>query len=72
MSTLLAATLLQAGGVRAEPNCRAVNVVEPISAEDLPIHHPGYQHLHAAMHAVEEMVRPTTLAGSPCLRYGCA
>lgn len=58
MNGLLAATLLLAGVVRAEPNCWAANVVEPISAEDRPIHHPAYQPLHAAMDGVEAMVRP--------------
>jgi len=52
------ALLLAAGAVRAELNCWAPNVVEPVSAEDLPIHHPKHRSLHAAMDVIEAMLRP--------------
>ena len=55
---LIPLALLPAGGVRAEPNCWAANVVEPISAEDLPIQHPQHRPLHAAMDVIEAMLRP--------------
>ena len=55
---LIPLVLLFAAAVRAEPNCWAANVVEPVSAEDLPIHHPQHRSLHAAMDVIEAMLRP--------------
>jgi hypothetical protein len=42
----------------AVPNCWAANATEPIGNDGLPIGHPSFKPLHAAMDVVENMLRP--------------
>jgi hypothetical protein len=58
MKLLAISLLLLANAAQSEPNCWAANVVEPISGEDLPIHHPKHRSLHVAMDVIEAMLRP--------------
>jgi hypothetical protein len=61
LSALLAsaAALAQTPGASdgGGPNCWAANVTEPTSSEGLPIGHPSYRPLHAAMDVAEAMLR---------------
>ena len=46
------------GAVRAEPNCWARSVLEPVVNDGLPITHASFNPLHAAMDQIEQMLRP--------------
>lgn len=54
----LVMALVLAGAVRAEPNCWAPSVLEPVASDGLPITHASFKPLHAAMDQIEQMLRP--------------
>jgi hypothetical protein len=60
---LLACVLLFAGGVQSEAQaqaqaCWAASVMDRVSMDELPMTHPRYAPLHAAMDTLEALVRP--------------
>lgn len=55
---LLLAAMVLAGSARAEPNCWAPSVMEPLANDGLPITHASFKPLHAAMDRIEEQLRP--------------
>ena len=50
----LVMALVLTGAVRAEPNCWARSVLEPVANDGLPITHASFKPLHAAMDQIEQ------------------
>jgi hypothetical protein len=54
----LVMALVLAGAVRADANCWAPSVMEPLANDGLPITHASFKPLHAAMDQIEQQMRP--------------